>query len=206
MMAFLGTLARVAFQVGKVATKAAVKVGKAANRAARADGLTGRGPGGALLWIEREFHPPLRGIGGELERVADSAPKRMERLAVRLGDYATEVAQRETPKKSGAMRAAWRARVRQTSTGAELEVTNAARHARFVIDPTRPHTIRARSGGYLVFQTAGGQLVFRRQVQHPGTKGNDIPDRVRRAVIQRGQQLLAEEARDLAGDIKKAFR
>lgn len=45
-------------------------------------------------------------------------------------------------------------------------------YARYENDGTPPHIIRARNRKYLRFPGAGGQLVFVRQVHHPGTKGS----------------------------------
>lgn len=44
-------------------------------------------------------------------------------------------------------------------------------YAKWVIDPTRPHVIRAKAARSLRFK-AGGQIVFATKVRHPGTKGN----------------------------------
>lgn len=47
----------------------------------------------------------------------------------------------------------------------------------FVVEGTRPHTITARRpGGRLRFQGRGG-VVFRRSVQHPGTRANPFVER-----------------------------
>ncbi|MGV2914540.1 hypothetical protein [Streptomyces alfalfae] len=49
----------------------------------------------------------------------------------------------------------------------------------YVLDGTRPHLIRARRGKALRF-TAGGQVLFRRVVRHPGTDANDFMGRALR--------------------------
>ncbi|MDZ7742981.1 MAG: hypothetical protein U5Q03_14915 [Bacteroidota bacterium] len=57
-------------------------------------------------------------------------------------------------------------------------------YAQFVTMGTRPHVIVPRKpGGVLVFQ-AGGQTVFAKRVNHPGTGPNDFFDRVIRALAQ----------------------
>jgi hypothetical protein len=58
-----------------------------------------------------------------------------------------------------------------TSASGILEAT--AKHAKFVLESTAPHEIRARNGGTLAFQS-GGRTVFARSVHHPGTKANDF--------------------------------
>lgn len=45
-------------------------------------------------------------------------------------------------------------------------------HARFHHDGTRPHQIRPVRAKMLRFTVAGGQVVFARVVNHPGTKAN----------------------------------
>jgi hypothetical protein len=59
------------------------------------------------------------------------------------------------------------------SSGREVvwELLSPMPYSAFVENPTRAHTIRARNGGYLAFRGAGGDMVFRREVQHPGTPG-----------------------------------
>lgn len=49
-------------------------------------------------------------------------------------------------------------------------------YAPFVNDGTRPHQIRPRRAQVLRF-TVGGQVVFARVVNHPGTKPNPFLDR-----------------------------
>lgn len=45
----------------------------------------------------------------------------------------------------------------------------------FVIGGTKPHDIRPRGGGVLVFvPKAGGNKVFTKLVHHPGTKANNF--------------------------------
>jgi hypothetical protein len=47
---------------------------------------------------------------------------------------------------------------------------------------TDPHSIDAQPGGKLRF-TAGGQVLFRAHVDHPGTKRNQFVERAMRTVI-----------------------
>lgn len=48
-----------------------------------------------------------------------------------------------------------------------------APYALFVEDGTKPHAIQAKGGGSLRF-VVGGHVVFRKSVQHPGTKPTDF--------------------------------
>ncbi|QRE81831.1 hypothetical protein F1734_17335 [Rhodococcus ruber] len=49
-------------------------------------------------------------------------------------------------------------------------VTATASYAAAVHEGTRPHVIRARNARALAFPGAGGRTVFRRSVNHPGTR------------------------------------
>jgi hypothetical protein len=50
-------------------------------------------------------------------------------------------------------------------------------YTQYVNDGTRPHVIAARNRKYLRFVTHGGQIVFAKRVQHPGTKPTYFIDR-----------------------------
>ena len=50
-------------------------------------------------------------------------------------------------------------------------------YASHVIFGTRPHRIVARNARVLRFETASGDIVFRRSVFHPGTQPNDFISR-----------------------------
>jgi hypothetical protein len=54
--------------------------------------------------------------------------------------------------------------------GALIKITAPKPYASFVEEGTKPHVIRARRAKFLRF-VAGGQTVFVKSVQHPGTKG-----------------------------------
>lgn len=49
-------------------------------------------------------------------------------------------------------------------------VTATADYAAAVHDGTRPHVIRAKNGKALAFPGSNGQTIFRRSVNHPGTR------------------------------------
>lgn len=66
----------------------------------------------------------------------------------------------------------------QTQQRITAEARSDTEYAQFVTMGTRPHVITPkRPGGVLVFPS-GGETVFTRKVNHPGTKANDFYDRV----------------------------
>lgn len=69
--------------------------------------------------------------------------------------------------RTGALR---RSIVRGQKSAFGLFVRAGAKHALWVEEPTKPHTITARRAKALRFVHAG-QLRFAKSVQHPGTKG-----------------------------------
>jgi hypothetical protein len=76
-----------------------------------------------------------------------------------------------TPVRTGNLRASQRMTMKVRPTYVVGTVETRVKYAHFVHDGTRPHIIRARRpGGYLRFQVASGQVLFRRMVRHPGTK------------------------------------
>lgn len=65
-----------------------------------------------------------------------------------------------------------RASIRQRTTGrfeGQLYTLPRAKHATFIENGTRRHTILPKRGTHLKFK-AGGRTVFARKVEHPGTK------------------------------------
>lgn len=51
------------------------------------------------------------------------------------------------------------------------EILSPAKYSVFVENPTKAHIIRAKDGGFLAFPGSGGEMVFAREVHHPGTPG-----------------------------------
>jgi hypothetical protein len=67
---------------------------------------------------------------------------------------------------------------------------------------TRPHVIRARRpGGRLRFRGASGDIVFRREVRHPGTQGARMFARGALATRGRVQAVAAPALRRFAVDL-----
>lgn len=73
-----------------------------------------------------------------------------------------------------------------------------AKHAKFVEDDTKAHRIEAKKGNVLRFVQAG-RVMFRRSVQHPGTKGTHF--------MQRAGELGGQALEDfLERAVKRSFR
>lgn len=77
------------------------------------------------------------------------------------------------------------------------EVSTKVKYAIYVHDGTKAHIIRARRvGGYLRFTVPPGVVIYRRQVLHPGYKGNPF---LRRALLEeaapRGYKVTGYSAR-----------
>lgn len=74
------------------------------------------------------------------------------------------------PVRTGRLRSSGRMDILITSVGPTGKVTFPVSYARFVHEGTRAHVIRAKKKKALKFKGAGGGFVYRRKVNHPGTK------------------------------------
>jgi hypothetical protein len=88
----------------------------------------------------------------------------------------------------------------------------AAEHAKYVVNPTKPHLIKAKKARFLRFvwpnappdivRRFGGHVVYFKQVWHPGTKGNPFHLRAFESVEDQIMALYQEggekSIRDLA--------
>lgn len=92
-----------------------------------------------------------------------------------------------TPVRTGNLRASLQMKMRVSRTLVIGEVFTRVRYAHYVHDPTRPHLIRARRAKALRFEAPPGNVIFRRMVYHPGTKGNPfLREPMREVGIARG--------------------
>jgi hypothetical protein len=83
----------------------------------------------------------------------------------------------DTPKVTGLLRKSTTVRVISAGDVVSAEAKAETDYAASVIEGSRPHVIRARKpGGFLRFPDQGGVYIFRRQVNHPGSKGNPYWD------------------------------
>lgn len=81
-------------------------------------------------------------------------------------------------------------RVREGGGSVEVQVWGNA-YLRFNLVDTRPHKIVARNARALRFQIADGSILFRRSVNHPGTKANRWDLRAWAAVRPEAVRMLA---------------
>jgi hypothetical protein len=85
----------------------------------------------------------------------------------------------EAPVRTGEMRRS----VQQRSSGLEGEVMVGAPYAVFVASGTQPHIIRPVRAQALRFEV-GGDVVFAKRVQHPGTQPNPFVERAARRLLR----------------------
>jgi hypothetical protein len=102
-------------------------------------------------------------------------------------------------------KASWRITFEPTERGGAGALVNVAPHAPYVIYPTRPHVIRARRARVLAFEGRDGRMVFRREVFHPCTKGNDVPGKVLKEFKGEAERELRRVAVQVVADIADVF-
>jgi HK97 gp10 family phage protein len=93
---------------------------------------------------------------------------------------------------------------RRKASGASVsqEFGATAAYTRFVVDGTRPHMIAARGARALRFTTPGGQVLFRRSVNHPGTKPNPFAREAVTSVLPAVRATFDTIMREAMGGIK----
>lgn len=101
----------------------------------------------------------LRRRGGSVERKLRERTERVE-----------EIARQEAP---GSMGDYMSSRVEEGPRGLRGVVTNNHPAVFYVLEGTPAHEIRARRAKALRFE-AGGQILFRKRVWHPGTRANNF--------------------------------
>lgn len=73
-------------------------------------------------------------------------------------------------------------------------------YAKWVIEPTKPHIIRAKAARYLRFKASdGSRWVYKKSVRHPGTKGNDFHLRTMKHYKPIAQDAYTRIMRDALG-------
>lgn len=166
-----------------------------------------RAPGTATAAVELVGWRNPR--SGRFQRVGAKARQRVRGAGRRLGTEMTRLAKEESPR--GQRRGppphfadSWRTQLEEHEAGADVVLVNTAPHASVVIWPTRPHPIVARRARVLRFEV-GGEVIFRKRVMHPGTRGNDVPGRVLRGLHGRIEREGQQVARDVQTYLAEAF-
>jgi HK97 gp10 family phage protein len=104
-----------------------------------------------------------------LERTAQQSQTTTMQVLVSSANYIRNQMQAEAPVRTGTLRNSIAIKVETDRVTIGPSLTQAP-YAGYVEFGTRPHVIRPRkAGGVLVF-TVGGQKVFARKVNHPGTR------------------------------------
>jgi hypothetical protein len=112
-------------------------------------------------------------------------------------DAAREAIERATTRRTGALEDSWHAGWPDRDT---RSVSNFAPHAQWIDEGTKPHRIEARRAKVLAFQFAGG-MMFRRAVNHPGTK----PRPFVAIAMAAGQVALQTSAQEGVDRIARSF-
>jgi hypothetical protein len=97
--------------------------------------------------------------------------------------------------RTGALANATKAKVVRTSGGHLVRILNPKKYAAAIDSGARPHRIEARRARFLRF-VAGGKVIYRRAVNHPGNKPYKFLYRARNAAYRvAGPNLEAGMAR-----------
>ena len=119
----------------------------------------------------------------------------------RIAPYAKERAVFFSPKKTGRFSNSWHYTTRGTADGSALYLYNQDPKASFVLFGTRAHVIEA--GGDAVVFTRNSGTEFYKRVLHPGTKPNDIFEKVGndRSISSRIQEIADDALRVLSSQL-----
>lgn len=94
-------------------------------------------------------------------------------------------------------------RVVRTRGGKVVKIRNTAPYARAVENGSRPHVIRAKNGGALRF-VMNGRVMFRRSVNHPGTKPTKFLRTATEFAFERFGRGMDQRIRRLSARFKRA--
>jgi hypothetical protein len=134
--------------------------------------------------------------GSSLSKFAAVLPD-VEAVALQgLADYATVCGEELSPRVSGLMSQSWYV-ARRCDSG--YSVSNRAPYFLYFIEGTAPHEIRPRFAAALRF-AVGGQVVFTRLVNHPGTKSHDLLQRVAADVASEVPRFVGAALKDAVAE------
>jgi hypothetical protein len=116
--------------------------------------------------IEIKLNPS--NLAERFARLQSRLPSQLENQRKKLRQIVLQATKRQTPVKTGALKAS----LRWVTTG-DTDVLWGIYYGQYVITGTRPHVIEPVNAKALRFMI-GGQVIFAKSVNHPGTKPNDF--------------------------------
>lgn len=102
-------------------------------------------------------------------------------------------------RKGGAFKASIADRSSSGAGMARVEIGSTAAYAKFLVEGTRPHEIRARNAAALHFWVSGGTEMWRRTVRHPGTRPNPFVQKAMKPALPAIRTSFAEIMRETFG-------
>lgn len=146
------------------------------------------------------FHFDLEGAD-DVARHTSQASRRvapiMKRLLRSVGRRGVTLLRNFAPHRSGKLAKSIHYSVTGPSNKLRVNFFDRVSYGGFVITGTKPHMIKAKGDGVLRF-TVGGQTVFARSVQHPGTRANPYPDRAARPFRRDAREIINTGMREIA--------
>lgn len=122
-------------------------------------------------------------------------PREARRWVTEVGPVVREALKREAPVGKGPTAGKLRDSIDYTSrvgtNSAQMVFSTRVPYAKYVLDGTRPHVIRARNARALHWTDASGDR-FARVVNHPGTRPNLFPTRAVRPLLPVIQRRFKE--------------
>lgn len=118
--------------------------------------------------------------------------------AQRVGRIYRDKARDMSPVKSGTFASKWFYKTQVFDSGSETEVTlyNTDPKASLIIEGTEPHIIKPKNAKSLTFfPSGGGDQIFTKIVNHPGTEPNDIYSKVSKATESEVSEIFDESLR-----------
>lgn len=154
------------------------------------------------------------GRGAKLLRINKQARQKCLQVAQRLAQETTALAKAESPtgerdsRQTGPrFKNSWTTTVRPTTDGARVTLGNTSPYARYVLEKTKPHRIPRQGSTLLAWQGGkyGPGWHYAMHVQHPGTKGNPVHERVASRMHDAYGKAGTEIAGGVVVDLRTAF-
>lgn len=146
------------------------------------------------------FHFDLEGAD-KVARNTSQASRRVapiiRRLLRSIGRRGVTLLRNFAPHKTGKLAKSIHYSVTGPNSRLRVHFFDRVPYGGLVITGTKPHTIKAKGDGVLRF-TVGGQTVFAKSVQHPGTRANPYPDRAARPFRRDAREIINTGMREIA--------